>query len=85
MNEVFRLGIWTEPSTEQYDRKVYNVSNFFTDIGGIFTSMTFFFKIILALFKNTIFYSTLVNRLYYVEPYTKNKRKSLNYDIETSV
>jgi hypothetical protein len=86
MNEVFRLGIWTEPSTEHYERKVYNINNFFADIGGLFTSMTFCCKIIFAMFKNTIFFSSLVSMLYYAEPLSKSKKKSrgLQNDIELS-
>ena len=49
---------------DKYDREVFNIGNFFENIGGFYSSIIVIGMLIVPFFSEKLFYASLIKRIY---------------------
>ncbi|CDW82658.1 UNKNOWN [Stylonychia lemnae] len=76
----FYQDIRLDKEYDIYERQVYSFSSLLQDIGGFYNSLFFIGLFVFGKFQNSIFFSSLISKLYQIEQVKKVKRRDSDQD-----
>ncbi|CDW75112.1 UNKNOWN [Stylonychia lemnae] len=81
---MFFQSFYLDKNYDIYERRVYSFSGVLQDIGGIYNTLFFAGLIIYGRFQGSIYFSSIISKLYQVEEVRKKPKKKKNDKDEES-
>ena len=76
------MGIWIDKNYDAFRRDVYSFNLVMRDVGGLYTAIFSMGLFLTWIFRDTLFFTTIIGKLYNVETTTKSSKKRRLEDIE---
>jgi len=79
--ELLRFTFRLSEESQRYERKVYDVINLMEDVGGFSTSLLFIGKAVFTFFSLPLYFSSLIEKLYFFKKSKQTKKKKFDPEI----
>lgn len=80
--QIMTMGIWIDTNYDTYRRDVYSFNLVLRDVGGLYTAIFSMGLFLSWIFRDTLFFTALISKLYEVENVRNRQKRNKPTDLE---